>query len=294
MDGARLQDRLQRQATTLGDETRTLILGSRAIRIEGLDAPLARRLESRWGGFLSRSSAARSRATVRLLRAGADLWLDAPSQGEIYRIEALNEPPDRVVASYHFAIGADAAQGAWRVGITDQADEPIERIVENAVRHVAARVATEDGGFAMHSAGVARNGRAWLFAGPSRAGKSTAVRLSAPATSLGDDFGLVLPGDAGWVAPALPFDNSEQVEHEPPDGELSVAGIWRLYQSPEIRVEDPPHGLAVASLMGCVAFPWTLPEFADGLLERVERFVSEGRFHHLHFNATEPFWSHLG
>jgi len=293
MGGSNLQDRLASRHPTYGEEARTLALGSRSIRIEGLDATLARRLEIRWGAFLRPTAATASRASVRLFRAGKGLWLAPPEEGEIYRIEALGEPPGRVVASYHFAIGAEAAPGAWRVAITEPADEPLERIVENAIRFIAAHVAAEDGGFAMHSAGVERDGRAWLFAGPSRAGKSTAVRLSAPATSLGDDFGLVLPGDGGWVAPALPFDNSERVEHEPPEGDLPVAGIWRLYQSQAIRVENPSHGLAVASLMGCVAFPWTLPEFSDGLLDRVERFVSEGRFHHLHFTASEPFWTYL-
>ena len=46
---------------------------------------------------------------------------------------------------------------------------------------------------ALHGAGVMREERAYLFVGPSRSGKSTAVRLSAPAISMGDDFAVVLP-----------------------------------------------------------------------------------------------------
>ena len=135
--------------------------------------------------------------------------------------------------------------------------------------------------------------RAWLFAGPSRAGKSTVVRLLAPATSLGDDFGLVLPGEAGWGAPAVPFDNAECIDHTPPSGLIPVAGIWRLHQASATRTETPPSILAVASLMSCVAFAWALPEFTERLLEQVKRFVADGCFAHLHFHRGADLWATL-
>ena len=84
-------------------------------------------------------------------------------------------------------------------------------------------------------------------------------RSLAPALSLGDDFGLVLPTDDGWYAPGLPFDNSERAAQDPPVGLFPVAGIWRLYQAERTYVDRPSRGRAVASLMGCVAFPWTMP-----------------------------------
>jgi hypothetical protein len=115
----------------------------------------------------------------------------------------------------------------------------------------------------------------------------------APAKSLGDDFGLVLPDRGGWSAPAVPFDNSERVEHEPPAGLIPVAGIWRLYQATETRVESPPCGRAVASLTGCTAFPWAMPELSQRLLEHVERFVTDASFHHLHFTEDAALWMHL-
>jgi hypothetical protein len=199
-----------------------------------------------------------------------------------------------LVVSYHFGIGAEGGpHAAWRLGITDEADEPLERILDNALRFVTAHLAADDGGFAMHAAGVLRDGRAYLLAGPSGAGKSTAVRLATPATGLGDDFGLVVPTDKGWVAPALPFDNSERILHEPPGGPFPVAGIWRLYQASETRVERPRADLAVASLMGCTAFPWAMSELSERLLEQVARFMEQGSYRHLYFTREADLWSHL-
>ncbi len=213
---------------------------------------------------------------------------------EPYRIEAVNDPSRRLVASYHFGIAAEAPRHAsWRLGITDQPDEPLERILDNALRFVTARLAVDDGGFAMHAAGVARDGRAYLLAGPSGAGKSTAVRLATPATGLGDDFGLVVPTEKGWIAPALPFDNSERILHPPPGGPFPVAGIWRLYRASETRAEQPRQGFAVASLMGCTAFPWAMPELSERLLEHVGRYIEEGSYRHLYFTSEADLWPHL-
>jgi hypothetical protein len=291
MSDAAWIDRLRQAATPLGDRVHTLVVGERSIR---MSAELSERLRRRWGGFLDRATSGEPCATVRVLRGGAGFWLDAPRRGEDYRIEACGEPGDRLVASYHFALGADEAPGSWRMAVTDEADEPLERIVDNALRVVTARIAVEDGGFAVHGAGVSHDGRAWLFAGPSRAGKSTVVRMLAPATTLGDDFALVVPGPAGWCAPAVPFDNSERVDHVPPAGLLPLAGLWRLFQAEETRVEPPPRGRAVSSLMGCTAFPWVMPELGAALLEQVARFVAEARFGHLHFAKDAELWPYLG
>jgi hypothetical protein len=286
-------ERLRQASRPLGEGERTLVVGDCSIRIQGLSGELSERLAGRWGGFLERPVPHGTGVTVRLFRCGPDYWLGAPRRGEPYRIEALNDGARRVVASYHFAIGADARPGTWRVGITEDADELLDRIVDNAMRFVTARLAVDEGGFAMQAAGVMREGRAWLFAGPSRAGKTTAMQLLAPATSLGDDFGVVLPSEGGWSAIALPFDNSERVAHEPPAGLLPLAGIWRLYQADATRVESPPFDRAVASLMGCTAFPWAMPELSQTLLERIERYVAEGRYRHLHFTREETLWPHV-
>jgi hypothetical protein len=294
MDPGDLHGRLARLDRQAGAEERQLLLGDLAVRIAGLDAGLAGELDRRWGGFLSRRLDREPACTVRVFDAGPEGWLEAPLDVEAYRIEARNAADRRVIASYHFALARDAGPATWRLGLTCQDREPRQRCLDNAVRFLVAQSIVARGGFAMHAAGVLRNGRAYLFAGPSRAGKTTAVALAAPARSIGDDFALVVPRGEEWMAPAVPFDNSERVRDRPSTGAFPVAGIWRLYQATSTRVEDPRPDVAVATLMGCTAFPWTLPELAPRLLEHVEAFVASGRFHHLHFSKDEPLRNHLG
>jgi len=154
-------------------------------------------------------------------------------------------------------------------------------------------VALDHGGFAMHSAGVLHDLRAYVYAGPSRSCKSTAVKASAPARSLGDDFGIVVPGAEGWRTPAVPFDGSEQIGSDAPTDLYPVAAIWRLYHSDGVRVEHPSTLFAPASLMSCVAFPWAYPERAGELLDHVRRFLDEATFGHLEFAVDSNLYSEL-
>jgi hypothetical protein len=252
-------------------------------------------LETRWGGFLQPATTGEPRYTVELRHGGPGYWLAAPQPTELYRIEAVHDNGRRLVSSYHFAIRRDPEDPSrWCVGITDDASEPLQRVLDNVLRVLTAHLAVEQGGFAMHAAGVLHENKAWLFAGPSRAGKSTVVELLEPQSRLGDDFGLVLPTDHGsWSAAAVPFDNSEQIGPERPTGVFPLAGIWRLHQASTTRVEQPPGGLAVTSLMGCTAFSWAMPELTQKLLAQVERFVTSGSFQHLHFTRDASLWNVL-
>jgi hypothetical protein len=292
MSGNEVHARLLALSRPRGSERRYLRLAERIVLFEGLDRALATALERRWGGFLRSDSPADPIYRVRVFSAGSAGWLSA-RPGEPYRMEALRDARRRVVASHNFALCEEGGSGSWRLGMTDDSAEPAERMMDNASRFLAARLALERGGFAMHAAGVLHEGRAFIFAGPSRSGKSTAVRLSAGSRSLGDDFAVVVPDPAGWSAPASPFDNSERIEANPPAGMFPLAGVWRLYKAAETRVQRPTRGAAVASLMGCVAFPWALPEQTETLLARCEKLVSEGRFAHLLFTRDGDIWAEL-
>jgi hypothetical protein len=292
MDGRSAARRLGGLDRPLGDAHRALVLGGQALAITGLSRRLARGLDARWGGFVAAVVEGPPCLELRVLRAGPPAWLALERAGEPYRIEAFDCAGEPGIASYHFALAREGPR-TFRVGLTDQAQEPAERVMDNVLRCLAARLAVDRGGFALHASGVLREGRAYLFAGPSGAGKSTAVRLAAPAPSLGDDFGLVVEAEGDFLAWALPFDNSERVAGRPTGGAFPVAGIFRLHRAAQTRVESPPPALAVASLMACAAFPWALPDLAERLLAQVARFVAAGRFRHLHLALGPDLWTHL-
>ncbi len=277
-----------------GERSLALALGEFRLVLDGLDDGLADALARRWEGFVVPTREAPSARVVRVVRGeGESLWLPHWRAFERYRIEGTLERGVPVVRSYHFALAPDAEGGTWRFALADEPDEPVERIVENVARYALARMAAEAGGFALHGAGVLREGRAYVFAGPSRSGKSTAVALSAPSRSLGDDFAVLVPGEPGWLTPALPFDSSEKAPPKSREDLFPVAGIWRLYQAAEPRLEPVAPTIAAASLMGCAAFPWAMPDLSESVLEHVRRYIGGAVFAHLHFRKAPDFWDLL-
>ena len=268
---------------------RDLAIGFDTIRFEGLSDAFAATLDARWGGFLGPVRSARPRIVVRAVRGDGSVWLPPWRPGESYRLEADAAAGPLLVRSYHFALGPEAS-GRWRLAVEDQGAEPVGRIIDNAARYLVARLAIEKGGLALHGAGLRRGGRAWIFAGPSGSGKTTAVRLSAQAESLGDDFAVLVPHEAGWGAPALPFDNAEVAPESPVRGLTPLAGVLRLFQADAHRVERLSGVRAQASLLACAAFPWALSDLDDRAAESVAAIAASGLFGHLHFALDSGFW----
>lgn len=280
--------RLSRLDRPAGSVTRDLVLGTGTIRFEGLSDPFAAVLSARWGGFLAEPSAATPRLVVRTVHGDGSGWLPRWRPGESYRLEANAEGGPLIVRSYHFALGPEIS-GTWRLSVEENDHEPVGRVFDNAARYLVARGAVEAGGLALHGAGLRRGGRAFILAGPSGAGKTTAMRLLSPVESLGDDFAVVVPQGSGWAAPALPFDNRETAPVDPIRGLTPLAGVWRLFQAESHRAERPVGVLAQASILACAAFPWALPDLAGRAGEAVASFAASGRFRHLHFALDSGF-----
>ncbi|HEX5043486.1 MAG TPA: hypothetical protein VFV75_11305 [Candidatus Polarisedimenticolaceae bacterium] len=251
---------------------RMLRVGPWTIAFRGLEAALARALDVRWGPFVEAGSAASVEVLVGRAAPGATL---APwTRGERYRMEAVAGPGIPAVRSYGFVL-APAGGAAFALDLDPGGGEPAERRVENAARLLVARLALQAGGFALHGAAVIEDGRARVLAGPSRAGKSTAVTsLGWPV--LGDDFAVLLPsGEGAWAVAATPFDNSEAIPSSAVMGTWPLRAVWRLEQGAEGALRPLMAPAAAAMLSACAAFPWALPDLAEALVAATVRCASE-------------------
>jgi hypothetical protein len=278
--------RLDRAA---GTAARDLAVGADTLRFQGLTAEVARVLDARGGGFAAPAGGGDASIVVHTVRGDGTGWIPRWSPGERYRLEADAASGPLLVRSYHFALAPEDA-GAWRLSVEDSGGESVGRIFDNAARYLVARLAVARGGLALHGAGVRRGEKAHVFAGPSGAGKTTAVKLSAPAESLGDDFAVVMPHDGGWGTPALPFDNDETAPLHPMRGVCPLAGVWRLFKAAEHRIEKPSGLMAQASILACAAFPWALPDLTGQVGQSVASLAGSGLFGHLHFAPDPGFW----
>jgi len=150
-----------------------------------------------------------------------------------------------------------SGEPGW-LGVT-QVHELVQPIViENFLRVFSAHQALRRGGVVLHSAGLVVEGRAYLFAGRSGAGKTTLTRKghAAGAGVLSDDINLVLPGSEGYEAHAVPFTGEfgRTLAHPGGRAAFPVAGLVLLDQGERLATDRVNPSTAIARLLAACPF----------------------------------------
>jgi hypothetical protein len=160
--------------------------------------------------------------------------------------------------------------------------------VDLFLRIMVAVLALRRGGILMHTAGVVRDGRAYLFFGHSGSGKTTASRLSAPRQVLNDDLVLLLPEDGVWMAYGTPFTNPTQVPPSP--GRAPLSGIYRLVQDPQVYIRPISSAVLMAELLSCVPILAVLPQEMPHVVQIEADIIQKIGGGYLHFRKDPSFW----
>ncbi|MEZ4388875.1 MAG: hypothetical protein R3D98_15125 [Candidatus Krumholzibacteriia bacterium] len=144
----------------------------------------------------------------------------------------------------------------------------------------------------VHSSAVVRDGRGFLFVGPSDAGKSTIADLSGDALVLNDEMNLVEFRPGGPWLLASPFNG--HYRHKRP-GEAPLAAILLPHKGPRHRLEPVGPGEAAAHVAAQVAPPVPLDELADAstltaMLDTATRLVQAVPVRRMVFLPDAGFW----
>jgi hypothetical protein len=263
--------------------TRTrLILGSLHIVVESADLALHQSLQSTYGAFMHGSVAASHAMQVRIDRQPGSAPLDSLFPAE-FQAGALR------FTSAAYSGYIDPASGKAACTLTTA---HALSAVDYFLRACLALLAFEAGGLLLHAAGLLRNGRGYLFFGPSGAGKTTAARVShaeAGAIVLNDDLVVLLPRADRWWVQATPFTNPSQV---PPSGDWCspLHAIYRLAHSRQVRSEPIVPALALAELLTSCPIVSGDPDRADRLLARLDHLVRAVPVKRLYLRPDASFW----
>jgi hypothetical protein len=136
--------------------------------------------------------------------------------------------------------------------------------VDSVLRILHSLILAERGGFLLHSASAICDGRAYLFAGVSGAGKTTITRLApADITLLTDEISYVRPSASGYAAFGTPF--AGELARAGENCTAPVAALFFLEKGLENRVDELSPAEAIRRLMRNILF------FAEdrGLVEKL-------------------------
>ncbi len=149
----------------------------------------------------------------------------------------------------------------------------------------------------VHAASAIRNGRAFLFAGVSGAGKTTISRLApADATLLTDEISYVRlsrgqgPGASGqsYLAYGTPF--AGELAEPGENVHAPIGALYLLSQGPENRIEDVAKAEAVRALLESVLFFARDSELTGAVFQSACDFVQRVPVKRLTFFPDERVW----
>jgi hypothetical protein len=125
--------------------------------------------------------------------------------------------------------------------------------IDSVLRIVHTLVLARQGSFLLHSASAIRNGKAFLFAGVSGAGKTTISRLAPPdATLLTDEISYVRRTNDGYLAYGTPFTGELAKLGE--NISAPIAALHLLAKGTENRIDPVSPGEALRSLLANLLF----------------------------------------
>jgi hypothetical protein len=162
--------------------------------------------------------------------------------------------------------------------------------VENFLRVLFAWLCLQNNAILLHSAGVIRQGRGYVFFGPSGAGKTTTSYLAAQTADVVSDDLTIIRLEQGrcWLY-GVPFkgelsDAPRANQHAP------LFGLYRLRQDTTHYLEPLSSVRGVAELVAAAPFVVSELNLSQQLMALCQQIVATVPVQELHFSRDDGFW----
>jgi hypothetical protein len=261
-----------------------IAIGGVPVRVNTSDADFLALLEKRYAGFVNAGTGAETQAEFEF-----DVDLAAT---------AFADPQADVSVTYRtgrWFMGRGDFRVEWdpaaRRGWIQQTANPYS--IDAVLRITHTLVLAKQGGFLLHSASAIRNGKAFLFAGVSGAGKTTISRLApADATLLTDEISYVRRVGEDYVAFGTPFTGELAKLGE--NTSAPVAALYLLAQGPENRIDPVTAADAGRELLANMLFFAEDQEMVHQVFQAACDFVHRVPVYRLTFMPDARVWEMIG
>lgn len=255
----------------------TIEIGGIAITLHTRDSAFRQLLANRYAGFIKPSVDPQFHFDVELFEPAETSQADDDVQVKLQAGEWLFQRGD-----FHARWNAKLGRGHIHQSRNPYAIDSVLRIVHTLLL-------ARQGGFLVHAASAIRDGRAYLFAGVSGAGKTTISRLAPPsATLLSDEISYVRREGDHYRACGTPFAGELAKAGENQSAPLST--LFLLHKGPENRIEEVSMPEAIRLLLRNILFFAGDRELVDLVFRSACQFVEQVPVRRLIFVPDQRVW----
>jgi hypothetical protein len=271
---------------TIGNESVGVGFSGLSVRIEGLNDDLKTRLTERYEGYSENED--RVLSTLKVYY-GKDCFIKPDEEGML-KIEEKENEDGTFILSQDFSgfINREKSEGFALLN-GDKETRFLVLAIENFVMRVLSHLALEKGGFFLHSCGMVKDNKSYIFYGPSGSGKSAIATLSPELGILSDDLVLIIPEEGKYYASSTPFwgaiARTMRIK-----GIFEIAGVYKLVKSSETEIKkiDTIKALTTmfaSSFMGSLSQKKILI-----LFENIKTFLKSQEVYELKLPLQPLFW----
>jgi len=161
-----------------------------------------------------------------------------------------------------------------------------EQCFDAFLRSLLSFLLIRSGGLMLHSAGLVKNGKAYLFLGKSGAGKSTLSKLAAAAGSevISDEINLLRPEKGRFMVYGSPFWGEMRADGRP--GRWPLGGIFILKKARVNAVSSCGGAEALKLSLRCLLNFEKGPAVSGLVLGNAARLLAGAKFSRLEFSKN--------
>ena len=254
-----------------------IVIGGTAIRLLADDPGFVQILRQRFGNFMTAAAPAPIEFTVELI--------EPVEVSEDVELEVRRDNGQWILDRGDFRAVYDPAA---RTGTIRQSANPFS--IDSVIRIVHSLVLAEESGFLLHSASALHNGRAFIFAGPSGAGKTTISRLApADVSLLTDEVSYIRKSDEGrFMAWGTPFAGELGIPGK--NERAPVESLFFLEHAAHNRIEKLPPQEALRCLMRDILFFALDPVLVARVFDTASEFLASVDVFRLQFLPDQRVW----
>lgn len=255
-------------------------IGQMPVRVHTSDPAFLEMLQQRYAGFVSPSDTAEIEFDV-------DLIPSRPADPDVDVRVTYRHGRWKIERGDFVAEWEPSSRRGW----IRQAANPYS--IDAVLRIVHTLVLAQQRGFLLHSASAIRNGKAFLFAGVSEAGKTTISRLAPPdVTLLTDEISYVRKMEQGYIAFGTPF--TGELEKLGENVCAPIAALYLLSKGSSNRIDAIPAGEAARGVLANLLFFAEDEELVQAIFHSAFEFVNRVPVFRLTFVPDNRVWELIG